>query len=183
MPIKPILSLSVQQPLDIRQTASLHFIAFALLLSERQAHQRSLVLLDVENIVIGSTLNYETEDAAVLLLTESVNTINSLVFHGWRRPNVREDDLIYASEIQADSANTKESQHDSGIVVILKSTKRLIATVGRHGPVDATELVAFLLQTCLDDVRETSPLAKDNGLVLLRPDRGKNSRHRFDLAA
>jgi hypothetical protein len=46
---------SLQQPLNVRQPASLHLITLTLFLSERQTHQFALVLLDAENIVLNST--------------------------------------------------------------------------------------------------------------------------------
>jgi len=44
---------TMQQPLDIRQTASLDLVSLPLLLAKRQAHQLSLVLLYVKDRVLN----------------------------------------------------------------------------------------------------------------------------------
>jgi hypothetical protein len=170
-------SSSLQQPLDIRQPTGLDIIAFALLLAKGQAHQLSLVPLDDENIVLNGPLNHEAEDTAVLLLAESVDTINSLVLDGGRSPTVGEDDLVCTREVQSNSAYTQGCQHDGGIFIILESAERLIAAMSRHGPVDAAELVAFLLQARLNDVKETRLLAEDDSLVFLCLGCSKNGHH------
>jgi hypothetical protein len=81
-------SLSVQQPLDIRQPAGLHFISFTLLLAECQAHQLPLVLLDAKDVVFDGALDDQAEDAAVFLLAEAVDAIDGLVFYCGRPPTV-----------------------------------------------------------------------------------------------
>lgn len=132
--------------------------------SECREHEFTLAFLNVEDALLDTILNDQSPHSRLTLLSESIDTVESLVLDGGRPPAICQDGLIGGNEVETDAADAETGKENGAGGLVGEHVDGVVALHGLHLAVDADKLDAAFLEVGLHKIEERGPLTEYHGL-------------------